>query len=236
MLSRITRQYDEQLQGIPGLLWLPWIGLNYANPPGRKRLLVVAESHYTSKEDPAAAEREIEEVSTDREYTRECVCESLVKVEWTVPTFRNLNKLLLGQNGKFGEQFWMRSGYCNLVQRQLRLYNGERPNYMDFIQGWRTLFRMIEVIEPSAILMIGVEATNHLPSAIEGTSVQFDPVQRGTQIGRTYARHTRLRINARGIPLHSVQHCGKYFANDRWRRYLLEQCADVAPLLHCGSE
>ncbi len=233
MDARLSDLYDERLSEIRGIVWFPWVGCGY--PVSPRRLLIVGESHYTRQADEALAAQEIERTRRNPRYTRECVVEGLLDWEWRVPTFVNLDKLLFGGDSSAAASFWTRSGYCNIVQRQLRmgLPGGgvERPSFIDYIEGWRGLFALIPILEPSAILMIGTEALNHLPSALEGTSVISDGVARRDRIGRTYARFTSLTINGRRTPIHAIQHCGKYFSHSAWRAYLSQSCPELSAML-----
>ena len=45
----LSRAKDAEFKQVQGLTWLPWVGTNYFH--ARRRVLIVAESHYNEGED-----------------------------------------------------------------------------------------------------------------------------------------------------------------------------------------
>ncbi|MCA9449711.1 MAG: hypothetical protein KC931_21500, partial [Candidatus Omnitrophica bacterium] len=124
--------YDLDLAAIPDLTWLPWVGQNYADlAPGRK-VLIVGESHYSSKEDPVDSAEEIASYLNDPNSTREMVEGALINWTWPhISTLANLHQLLFSPGNP--EEFWGELCYYNFIQRPMRYRTTppERPTWED---------------------------------------------------------------------------------------------------------
>lgn len=86
-LTGSDKQFDAAFSRVEGLVWLPWVGKNYAQ--GKHRVLVVAESHYSVQDDAGNFERGASEGPVNILETRQCVEECPIGQEWPSRTHRN---------------------------------------------------------------------------------------------------------------------------------------------------
>lgn len=178
--------YDEALAKIPGLTWLPWVGGNYTNLPAGRKVLVVAESHYTNEQDPAKAPLSMDKTLQDRTYTRAVIQESMILQDWANRTFSAMHQLFFSPEDRAG--FWGDLCFYNVVQRLMWYREGspERPSWEDFWKGWEVFVQVVEVLQPDHVLFIGVEAANHFNNAMGHLKRDHTPVEFPEKIGSAY--------------------------------------------------
>ncbi len=199
--------FDDDFESISELSWLPWVGSGYGSKP---KLLLIGESHYYREN-----QKELYEV--DKNSTREAISESAIHEYWKVNTYKNLNKLLSGNDDGNNKQVWSKVAYHNICQRILAI--GERPNYLDYVEGWKILFRVMKIIKPDVCISIGVEAYNHLEYSTKLTSNNLKYMRKDEKISGTYAREA-LIINGKEIKMIGIKHTSKYFSWHLWYEYL----------------
>lgn len=219
--------FDEALGKVPGLTWLPWVGANYASLPAGRKILVVAESHYTNEQDPAKAPLSIRETEQDPTYTRAVVQESLVLQDWTTRTLSTMHQLFYSPGDRPG--FWGDLCFYNVVQRPMWYREGspERPSWEDFWRGWEVFVQVVEVLQPDHVLFIGVEAANHFNNVMTHLKREYNPVEFPAKVGSAYARFASVKVGDRQLPLHFIKHCGSYFSTDLWLDYLQREARDL---------
>lgn len=199
--------YDADFAAISELSWLPWVGSNYGMNP---KLLLIGESHYYRGNQKSLYE-------IDKNATREAIEESAIEEYWKVNTYKNLNKLLSGNEDGNNKQAWSKVSYHNICQRILAI--GERPNHLDYIEGWKFLFKVLEILEPDVCISIGVEAYNHLEESINTDDVKLEYLRKGENISGTYAREAMIRLD-KNIKMIGIKHTGKYFSWKEWYEFI----------------
>ena len=212
--------YDEALERIPGLTWLPWVGQNYIKLPQGRKVLVVGESHYASEREAAKVPLSIEETEMDRLYTRSVVQESLILEDWGARTLTNMHRLFHSPDDR--AEFWGDLCFYNHVQRLMSYQDGElvRPIWTDFRHGWRVFLDVVDVLQPDQVLCIGVESHWQFDSMMTELQRPFSPVQKVEKVGNTWARVASVSVTDRELPIHFIKHCGKHFPTERWSEYL----------------
>lgn len=144
----LDNTFDENLKKIPGLKWLPWIGVKYL----QNKFLIVGESHYDDGDDWFDYTNPTRELinlfgllSRNPAYGN---CAVLRNIEKTV-----YNKSQISYEER--ERLWSSVSYFNLVQRILpsRKY---RPDEKDFDYGWEKFFKIVEIIKPKFVLKCGM--------------------------------------------------------------------------------
>ncbi len=215
-----SQDFDNGFDQIPGLTWQPWVGSQWAQRPAERRLLVVGESHYALGTTSEEIARNIETCSKHRSYTREVVSESLVEDDWATPTLRNIPKMLFGAKTLDRLRFWSEVGYYNFVQRQMNGPDGERPTGDDFLDGWPVFLHIVELLQPSFCLFIGVEATNSFWHGLQKAGWEPFWPERRSKVSRTWGRHAVLEVGGKKVELVFVQHAGRYFSWQGWNEHL----------------
>jgi len=139
---------DNELMNINGLAWLPWIGADYFE--SSSRLLVVGESHYLKEgTDEEHSDRLIAEMNNNG-YTRECIHESQICEDWSVNTYDNLNRALVGTNSFEKKLVWSGLSYYNFIQKLMDYREQERPLWHDYYSAWRVFVDMVKILCLSA--------------------------------------------------------------------------------------
>lgn len=146
--------FDEQLENVPNLKWLPWVGLNFR----KTGLLLLGESFYEDGDgwlDDKLAIRNFVYNQGLSSFKPECSNRKFFQV---------IEKTVLKQpntNFKERENFWTSSAYFNLVQRILprRKY---RPLNTDYDLGWTTALNVSEILQPKICIKLGKEGIGRL--------------------------------------------------------------------------
>lgn len=219
--------YDQKLADTSALTWVPWVGENYANLPEGRKILIVAESHYSNEHDPEKIHRSLESILNERSYTRAVVSESLVNGDWTTRTLSTMHQLFYSPRDR--RTFWGDVAFYNIIQKPMwfRPGNPERPTWQDFWKGWEAFVQVIEILKPDHVLFIGVEATNHFNNFMNHHNREHVRIEWSEKIGSAYARTAQLSVGEKQIPLHFIKHCGSYFSTDRWSDYLHRNAGEL---------
>lgn len=181
---------------------------------------MVAESHYANGNTAEEIARAFEDRANNRRYTREVASESLVDDDWSTSTLRNIPKLLFGDTSLDRSRFWGETAYYNFVQRLMHGPEKERPSWEDFCGGWPIFFRVVEVLQPSFCLFIGVEAANSYSHGLKETGREPVEPEMRTKVSRTFVRRAILETQRGPVELAFVQHAGSYFSWEGWHAYL----------------
>jgi hypothetical protein len=156
--------FDEKLDSIRTLKWLPYIGKNHKNLTTGKKLLIIGESHYL----PNKAEDWYEDVKK-RLFTREIFIMNQINqsIDDMGKVLRNIQKILLNDDLSDDQKnkLWNSVSYYNFIQKVLDS-SKDRPIEGDYIIGWDTFFKVIEVLNPDYCLFCGVSAINNTGAMI----------------------------------------------------------------------
>lgn len=219
--------FDDDLAANAALTWVPWVGSAYSKLPAGRKVLIVAESHYSNEQKADEVPRKIEELMQDKSYTRAVVSESLVHNEWSTRTLSTMHQLLFSPKDR--EAFWSHVAFFNIVQRPMWFRDGapERPTWEDYWKGWRAFLAVVQVLKPDHVLFIGVEAANHFNGVMAAEQHEHVAVEWIEKVGSAYARTASLVMEGTRIPIHFIKHCGKYFSTDRWSDYLHRNATEM---------
>lgn len=143
----LDNTFDENLNKISGLNWLPWIGNKYP----QNKFLIVPESHYDDGDDWFKSTRQFVNLfglmSQNPAYEN---CAILRNIEKTV-----YNKSQISYEMR--ERLWSSVSYFNLVQRLLTSRKSkDRPDDEDFDNGWNIFLKIVEIIKPKFVLKCGM--------------------------------------------------------------------------------
>jgi hypothetical protein len=218
MEKLLDKGFDSQIEQIPGLFWKPWIGSDFKKLDNR--LLIVGESHYISAQDEEEYTRKYDECKNSSSLTRDCIYESAILQDWCNNTYENTHRALLRTNSFNREELWKNLAFYNFIPRTMDYRKRERPNYVDFYNSWQTFIHLLEIINPTAILFIGVEASNSFNMAMEALNISFNGARWETRIGNTYSRTASLSHNENDIPLVFIQHASQFFSWSKWSEFI----------------
>ena len=210
--------YDSTLLSIKGLTWLPWIGDKYSS--GHRRLLIVAESHYVNGEGDLTFK--INEARNNCLLTREVVQECPIDNDWANNMFYNLHKTLFLNESFNRALFWDNIAFYNFVQRPMDYSKKERPDYSDFYKGWNTFISIVDILEPTDCLFVGVTASNCFELAMEALGVEHTSVQWLEGSSSAYGRSFSLKRQWGALPILGIQHTSKYYSYELWHNFLMD--------------
>lgn len=233
-LTGSDKQFDGAFSRVEGLVWLPWVGKNYAQ--GKHRVLVVAESHYSVQDDAGNFARGASEGPVNILETRQCVEECPIGQEWPSRTYQNLSRVLAGGEPADPAGLWEGIAYYNLVQRVMDYsgdeYAKERPTYRDYMRGWGIFNQVAGIIKPDACIVAGVSAANHFEEAMGKLSVGHSPVEQFDLEGeQARARCMGIELEGRRLPIVCIKHPAKYFSYDLWHGFLQEKLPETMEYL-----
>ena len=216
----VSELLDEKFKAIQDLSWFPWVGHNYLNLPEANRVLVVGESHYSND---GTAET-IAKRKNWPEYTRACINECPVNLEWRNPTLENIKKVLLGSaHGSVkNSKLWKNLSYYNFVQRPME-YSGrnkERPTDKDCVTGWQVFLELACLLKPKYCLFLGVGASKSYNAIVPNEVGSNTKIEYGSKVGSVYPRLASLVLCNSEIQLSFIKHPSKYFSWRKWHEFL----------------
>ncbi|NOZ36021.1 MAG: hypothetical protein GXO80_12075 [Chlorobi bacterium] len=214
--NEYIRESDQKFKEIEGLKWFPWIGKNYDKIPQKNRLLIIGESHYH--------DGKIESIKKHKTpyYTRIAIDEFAVNRNYyNIKIYKNLHLCLFGNDEFKSESFWNSVSYYNFVQNVMNTNKG-RPNFHDFLKGWTLFFKMIDIINPSICLFVGVESSKSLNLGIETfKNFSINNIEVHDKISGTYPRTTNI-YNEKKYTYQTIfmQHTSSRISWKKWNRFL----------------
>jgi hypothetical protein len=209
------------------LRWLPWVGACFSNRPQDQKLLIVGESHY-------AESKEVESREKDSSYTRKVVLRQFEKNrdKKRDNTLRALPRLLGSPSPLDTERLWKDVAFYNFVQRVMKTRK-KRPRKSDLETGWVVFADLVQIIQPSHCLFLGVKTAKSFNRLDCSRISILQAVKSTKRIGRSRARSGTIQVFGKPIELCFIQHPGSYFKSESWREYLRD---NHRGLLKCLNE
>lgn len=195
-----------------GLKWDPYIGKNYFK--NETRILVIGESHYKKGVDIEKYE--------NKNFTNHVVKVHAIQGKYS-KLFPNFHKALFGELEFDEQKLWDNLAFYNFVQRSMET-NKKRPTKNDFIEGWSTFFKIVEVLKPTHCLFIGLSASKTLRIAAEFKNIEILNFERCPKIQNTFPRKFSMRINNNKlINVIFIKHSSQYFSWSKWNDFLQKE-------------
>ena len=227
-------EYDNQFMEVETLHWKPWVGGNYKLKVGNK-LLVVGESHYCWKNEKDTPEKISEDINR-KWFTRKIIHESGVCLNGKSkqPILRNIEKTLCNKKSLTHlkqKAIWHSVSFYNFIQRPLASREKkDRPNANDWIEGWYTFFKLVDILQPDYVLFCGVEALNQevaFQNALKQSKYTCSKkiTKTKNKIGRTFIRTKGLIENGLepSISIACIDHPSSHFSWHKWHQVVKKQ-------------
>lgn len=215
--------YDQKLAEAPDLTWLPWVGKNYADLPSDRKVLIVGESHYLGNNSKKEVEADIKGHHNDPTVTREAVVNGMIKGKWGNPTYSNLHTLLMPTGSQDHQELWGNVCFYNFIQRVMSSTT-DRPTKTDFMNGWAAFLKVVEILQPSHCLFIGVSASNYFNLGMRAQGAEFTKAAKIEKIRSTYSRQSSITMNGLTTSIEFVEHTSaRGFNSVLWHHYLQRQ-------------
>jgi hypothetical protein len=234
-MKKLDNGFDEKLDNIKTLKWLPYIGKDYINLSSGEKLLIIGESHYL----PNDTEDWYNDVKT-RIFTREIFIMNQIKLsnDEMEKVLRNIQKILLNDNPSDDQKnkLWNSVSYYNFIQKELDS-SKDRPIEGDYIIGWDTFFKVVEVLNPDYCLFCGVSAINNTGAMINAAEKnsfyqRFDDKEKFMSDG-VKARKLSIGKNGKEILVLCIVHpCYRVgFTSSEWRKFIDQHLKDYTKWL-----
>jgi hypothetical protein len=148
----------------------------------------------------------------------------------------NVQRFLLGRRTSDSSALWSRICYYNFIQRPMKYGRyKERPEPIDWRDGWRVFRQVVEVLKPRHCIFIGVTASHHFSHVTSGPNDEASDVLKLTKVRRTWARAAHLRAHETEIGITFMRHCGAHFSWMDWHQVLLKQCGPALSALMAAA-
>lgn len=213
-----SKEFDNYLKKLRQnyLQYYPFIGVNYKT--AKEQILVVGESHYADNN------KESEEIHKDEYLTRAVVnSKGIARSYGETKTFTNFHKAMVSNDKFDSKKFWDLLAFYNFVQRPM-FSSKHRPKTKDFREGWKTFYKVIDVVKPTVIIFIGVKASEFLSNSLKTSDYSLENYKWHNKISGTYPREGDLISNdGNSTQLIFIQHSGHHFSHQKWNKYLKEK-------------
>lgn len=243
-LKALLIEKARENKDVRGLGYLPWVGRNYSAGDITNKVFLIAESHYIGNDNwnyfdctcVRAAEFVLNRDLNGNQHTDANITYSnLFK---TINPFLNLKaELATNDNDKRLAQkkhVFTHSVFMNLCQRCMK--KGERPGKADFINGWHTWVKVVELLKPTLCICDGVSSADEFSEAM--TQIQKlaaeqnranirHTIIKGELINGAIVRKALLQIGDHPIEIVWIKHTAKYFTAKLWRDYLENRYSSV---------
>jgi hypothetical protein len=126
--------------------------------------------------------------------------------------------------------FWENVSFYNFIQRNMNKNKNinERPNKADFIAGWDSFFKVIEILNPNYCLFFGNSAADYFNESAIKNNKNLNPIVRSEKVGRSYLKHGGIEITENKlVELYFIKHPSSYFSKEKWTAALTKQNSDL---------
>lgn len=212
----LDKSYDKEFRKLKksaGLTWLPWVGKEYRN----EKILVIGESNYTDKGWTSTVDEDIM-------YTRKVVdhiCfRRMHRKSQTLPNIARMLNVFKGGKLDIVPMVWPKIAFVDVCQRCLEQVGKkrERPSEEDIVNGWRTIFALIRILEPRFLIFMGKTAADFLSDEVQGMQVNC-PIACSRKNDSRH-KHAIIRTGNMQTPMILLPHPSNGFSHNVWRKYL----------------
>jgi len=236
-----STEYDvvfDELQRSNLLEWKPWIGESYGMQG--KKLLIIGESHYKVEN---TVLKSIDKGST-RIMIHNFGLYGLSDQKKPLHRFlRNTEKALFNKisvTKAESQNLWRSVSFYNFIQRPMDTQQ-HRPGKQDWIKGWETFFKIIDIIKPDHVLFCGLTAfeNDFFKEAIKdsGYSCEKGIVKKSEKVKGTFVRTKGIILkDDKEISITCMRHPSQAFSWTGWhkiiKRYMPEYINGLLSILN----
>ena len=225
MKTLLFTQRDSELNSIPNLSWLPWVGSNYLN--NTKRLLIIGESQYAQGETEKAFKEDLARVK-GIDFTRNAVSQTQIENHYKHPALDNLLKALFGNGSINKEILWKEICFYNFVHRvmdysSIKGKKTEQPTIEDFDAGWKVFVDVVKILKPTDCVFIGVSAATSFERMMDQLNIKRTDRSSHNKIGNTNPISATIEIEGHQTNISFVRHSSAYFSPEDWQPFLKQQ-------------
>lgn len=205
----MNTEFDNNLEKISNLNWLPFVGDNYSKQ--LNKVLLVGESHYS---DPKGPIQNIQKPLFTRWIVNEL---GIGNRDYKDDSnfFKTINKMFA--NNALNS-FWNKISFLNFVQRPMVKTDSrnERPNKNDYKEGWETFFATSKILKPDYCLFLGNTCGDTFNESAEKFNISHQKITWHNKINGAYLKHGNMIIDGHKIELYFIKHPSQYFSSNEW--------------------
>lgn len=218
------RQFDKEFDKIALLERYPWVGRDFAKSSCRP--LILGDSHYATDDDGNPSDEEYTNFKSNKESTRgviNSVINNYCTNESTWPMFRNMLATFVTPSPDNVIKFWSKVAFYNFIQEPMK-HKDEKPSDNYIADGWRCLAGVIEVLQPTSILIIGVR-NDCCSDKLNGKGIRLEDFKndKDYRINGCEPRIGNIIYGDNIIPITLIKHTSQGYSCDLWREYLEER-------------
>ena len=234
MNNILDKSLDSQFDKIENLTWFPWVGKGYKC--AKRKLLVVGESHYLNEDSDENNEKRRELLIRDKEHTRNCLYEVLINKSWSSKTYSNIMEALCDRGILSDNKTALSEiAYYNFIQRQMDYSKEtkERPNINDYKIAWKCFLHIIDILQPTDCIFVGVESVTLFEEIMDKYGVQYTGIDVLEKLNDAYPKKTSIRLDSKNnINIIFIKHSSCYFSPGKWHDFLKQQIPEAIEWLN----
>jgi hypothetical protein len=207
---------DSQFDAIEGLTWKPWVGKDYLNSDNK--VLLIGESHYGTNGSAINLEQR---PNFTRDYiNNRCLGNLSEENKQEHKFFSNTIKVIgNSESGELRQNIWFNAAFYNFVQRPLTDVK-KRPQTKDFRLGWEVLEDVLDVVQPSYCIFLGVAAASSFQKKYLRSWKTKGVITKGKPDNNTYGRIMELEKNEKRVQSVFVRHPSSFFSWKKWHQFM----------------
>ena len=216
--------FDSQFDTIENLTWKPWVGKNYSN--AEHKVLIIGESHYEwpTESDGVPSTHYLADDNFSRNSINSRCLKHLSGSKLNEPKLFT-NAILSINNGisdELREKTWFNAAFYNFIQRPMKDHKN-RPSREDFQNGWEVFENILDVVEPSYCIFLGLDTANsfnvnYLKNWKTKGIVGFG--NKAYKVGRPYGRTVSFEKGNQKIDGVFIKHPSSFFSWDKWHQFM----------------
>lgn len=151
------------------VMFLPWVGKNYASGIKGKKILILGESQYC--EEPSDCGGCFpNQVNDCNNFTNKVIIEHLNDGNKKLSSYTKLTRLFIGQNNDKEQiiNFWDSIAFYNYIQSSVGSKARKRPSDEMWAEAIIPFNEVMEDLKPDFLLILGSDLWNHMPGKANG--------------------------------------------------------------------
>lgn len=221
------KNFDSQFDKVDLLRRYPWIGRKYSETDCR--ILILGDSHYAKDLNGEFSQKEYDNFCKEKDSTRavvNCVIKNVCEGDSTWKMFKNLIETFTSYTPNEGIDFWSKVAFYNFIQEPMEQVN-QVPSSEQRIEGWKCFSEVVDIIQPSFCLFIGMRSQNEIETINKiGGSYSILRDTDGCNgvnpfwgyIKTPKGTDTQFRI---------IRHTSRYYSPNAWYKYLCDKEKNV---------
>lgn len=211
--ENVDESYDNTLNSISNLVWLPWIGRNFKRT--NKKTMILGESFYNSTR---------KERREDKEFLRRHIQRNALNYNSSENFVRNIERAIFcvkNPSNRDTDIFWRSTIYHNLVLRRMPTLE-HRPTFNDYKKGWETFLELAKELEIEQCIVYGLEGKKlkAIKTILKEKEVSFKTRKLETKIGRTSPRVMDIVVQDVPVKVIFIRHPSAFFSWKKWGEIL----------------